>query len=80
MTTYAFQILSTSTTRNLRTMRVRVVGHEVELTSFRGGNVEVYVVKDGLAEFHGYIETLRLSESLCIALWQAWSEGLRAAA
>jgi hypothetical protein len=45
---------------------------EVELASYARGSVEVYTVRDGLAEFRGYMKDLPLKERVkYLAVWAA---------
>ena len=50
---------------------VEIDGRDFELTSYRGGPIEVYSIEDGLATFRGYI--LALPAKMRARLVAAWA-------
>ena len=62
-----------SASPELRRAFARIGCSDYELTSFRNGQIEVYAIHDGMAEFEGHLSEWRLSSSFRRAAEAVWT-------
>jgi hypothetical protein len=75
---YGLTISSATANGTLVRVFCEVLGQKVELTSFKGGEIEVYVIDraDGIPMFRGYLAELKSwTPNLRSRLRDAWTQG-----